>query len=34
MLGSKSLIIFTLAAVALIGLLKVAFSGKKSDNQG
>jgi len=34
MLGSKSLIIFTLAAVAFIKLIKVAFSGEKTDNQG
>jgi hypothetical protein len=34
MLGSKSLIIFTLAAVAFIELIRVAFSGNKFDNQG
>ena len=33
MLGNKSLIIFGLAAISLIRLIKVALEGEKTDNQ-
>jgi hypothetical protein len=33
MLGNKSLIIFGLATISLIRLIKVALEGEKTDNQ-